>query len=120
MSEFSDEMAQVAVDLITEFGESATFARSSLAPYDPATGEGTSGPTTTSYGGYCFPNRFPINLIDGVNILHSDIQIYCHRMTQEPVVGDSITFDGNTYQIMDVKNTRTNGVNVLYTLQARR
>jgi hypothetical protein len=119
MSTFSDEMSAVAQELITEFGEQVEFEHIEQGTYDPTSGEAFSD-TITPYSGYIVTSDYKQSEIDGVQIQNGDIKVYAYQMSETPKVSDTLEFSDETiYRIMDVKISRVNGVNVLYTLQVR-
>lgn len=118
MSQFSDEMAQVAIDLITEYGQEADFLRSVNGEYDPTSGEYFTQ-DTTPYSGMIVPNDYKEREIDGTIIQRGDVKVLAHKMTETPAVGDQVTFGEIDYRIINVKKTKANGADCLYTLQVR-
>lgn len=118
MSQFSDDMAQVAIDLISEFGEDASFERTVQGIYDPESGEAFSE-TTTLYSGMVVPNSYQESEIDGTIIQRDDLMLLSHKMNEVPMVGDEVTLDSGSYRILNVKKTKANGADCLYTLQVR-
>ena len=119
MSAFSDSMAALALSLIQEFGEACTFARPVIGDYDPATGTANAG-TETSFTGYCFPDEYKVNEIDGTSIERNDVKLLVHKITGvEPEINDKVTFSSIEHRVMDIKKVSTNGVTVLFELQVR-
>lgn len=119
MSAFSDEMAQVALDLIKEFGEDGEFNRTTQGVYDPSSGESFSE-TQTSFTGSIVPNNYKESEIDGTVIQRGDVRVYAHRMgANVPAIGDILTFSNIEYRVINVKKTKANGADCLYTLQVR-
>lgn len=118
MSAFSDNLSDLAVSLITEFGETGSFSRVVLNAYNPATAESATS-VTTSYTGYVVPVDYKDKEIDGTLILRGDFKVLAHEMTQTPNVGDELTFNSKTCRIINVSATRVNGASVLYSLQCR-
>lgn len=119
MSQFSDEMAQVALELIQEFGEDGEFNRVTQGVYDPSSGESFSE-TQTSFTGSVVPNDYKESEIDGTVIQRGDVQVYAHRMgANVPQIGDTLTMSEVDYRVINVKKTKANGADCLYTLQVR-
>ncbi len=119
MSDFSDELAEVANELITEFGEAGTFSRDVEGAYNPESGE-AFGETTIPYSGTIVPTSYKDYEIDGTIIQKGDIKVLAHTMSEVPTPDDSLTF-GNFYgKIITVMHTQINGNDVIYTLQVRK
>jgi hypothetical protein len=120
MSAFSDEMAAVATELITEFGETCTFTRNVKGSYDPTTSKAIDTSVTT-FSGVCFQEEYKINEIDTANVKRGDTKVLVSPITtgETPSVGDEITFSSLSYRVINVDKTITNAETVLYTLQCR-
>lgn len=121
MSAFSDNMAAIATSLITEFGETCSFSRNVLGTYDPSTSTSTIGSTTT-FSGVCFQDAYNTAELDGsISIERSDIKLLVSPIAtgEAPSISDTVTFSSVTYRIMNVDETTTNGVTVLFELQVR-
>ena len=118
MSAFSDEMAALALELLTEFGELITIQRVAEGEYDPATGSVAAG-TTTSYTGRGVTEDYRKNEIDGDVVKQDDLRLYLNATANEPLVGDRVTLQSKNFQIIDANRVQVNGVTVLYDLQLR-
>ncbi len=118
MSVFSDEMAAISLELITEYGETGSFERVVQGDYDPDSAD-TLFDTITTYSGSVVPSQYKNSEIDGTLIQRGDFKILAHNMTSDPAVGDSLTFGDISCKIVSVNLTRVNGVTVLFTLQGR-
>jgi hypothetical protein len=119
MSEFSDDMAAVAKELITEFGESGSFNRNVEGEYNPQSGE-PFGETSISYSGMVVPTDYKDYEIDGTIIQKGDIKILAHNMSEVPTPNDTLTFGDFYGKIINVFRTRVNSADVIYTLQVRK
>ena len=119
MSDFSDEMAGVAKELLTEFGESGTFNRNVEGAYNPDSGE-PFGETPVPYSGMIVPTYYKDYEIDGTIIQKGDIKVLSHVMTEVPTPGDTLTFGDFYGKVINVMRTRLNGNDVIYTLQVRK
>lgn len=118
MSQFSDDMSAVAIELITEFGESVSFERTVQGTYAPSIAD-TLFDTVSTYTGYAIPSNYTNREIDGTLIQRGDFKVLAHEMSDEPEVGDNLTIGGITCKIVGVTHTKVNGASVLYTLQCR-
>lgn len=118
MSTFSDNMASIATSLIAEFGQSASFTRTTQGTYDPEALEAT-GETSTTFTGSIVPSAYSTREIDGVNIQVGDSKVLAHIMDEVPMVGDVLTFGSQDFRVINVAITKANGNDCLYTLQVR-
>jgi len=119
MSTFSDEMAAVALDLLTEFGQTVTFNRSVYSSYDPTDGT-TDTPVNTTWTAKAYPDDYKNTEIDGKHIQQGDIKLYSEASSSNvPDVNDYVTVSGRAYKVMDSKYITINAENVLYELQLR-
>lgn len=89
---------------------------STTGSYNPITGE--AGQTTASYSG---------ELIGGLNFLIRDLEVFAIEKGDQkailpigdtdPMIDDKVTFDGNTFKIIDLKKLPAN---IGHVLQLRR
>ena len=113
----AQELDSLAISLISEFGEAATFTKVVPGVYTPSTQSVAT--TTTTYTGNIVPSNFNSTDIDGTLILMSDTKILAHSMTAVPEVNDTVTVSSKTLKIVAVMLTKVTGTTVLYTLQGR-
>lgn len=120
MSAFSDAMAAVATQLITEFGQSCTFIRSVKGAYDPTTSKAINA-STVNFSGVCFHEVYTIAELQASNVRAGDVKLLVSPITtgEVPTVGDELTFSSTNFRIVSVDRAVTNSVTVLYTLQCR-
>lgn len=118
MSTFSDQMAAVGLELLTEFGEAVTFSRTATGDYSPSTATLTTGAVTT-WTGYGAPVDYDTRDINGVNIEQGDVKLFVNAVTTVPMRGDALILDSITYRIMSVRKYAISSENVLYELQLR-
>jgi hypothetical protein len=100
MSAFYDEMAQVAIDLLTEFGVAQTFTRVTAEVRNPATGAVITPGTTTTHSPMGVRVPVKSHLIDGTRIKSGD-QMLIIDGTFEPLMSDKIA--GWTIQEIESK-----------------
>lgn len=117
MSALSQEMIVTAIDLLTEFGELATFSAVTGSYFDIEAQTNVS--TTVSYTGFVAPGDYKASEIDGHFIQSGDVKILAGVMVGTPNVGDTVAFNNLEYRIMSVKKTRMSGDTVIYTIQGR-
>lgn len=118
MSAFSDEMAAVGLELLTEFGEAVSFTRTTEGEYNPADGTVETG-TDTIFTGYGLPVDYSNRDIDGTIIEQGDSRLYVNAVSVEPTTSDKVTVSGRVYRVINVSKYSINGANVLYELQIR-
>lgn len=118
MTAFSNEMAAVALELLTEFGEVVSFTREVKGAYDPDT---LSIPTlsTITFSGYSVPVNYGAGEIDREIIQQSDIKLYVNAMSTIPEIGDTVLLNSVSYRVLNVIKYRVSGSTVLYELQVR-
>lgn len=118
MSDFSDELAQDALELITEFGQAVTFRRYS-GDYDPAEGE-INETATTTFSGVAVPQQYRAFEIDNKNVLRTDIRLLVNKTQTQPAKNDFVEIaSGEVYRVMEVGGEKVNGEFVYYDLQVR-
>ena len=118
MSAFSDEMAAVALELLTEFGQLVTFTRTTEGAYSTATL--TTGPATTStYTGYVVPVDNDKTERDTEIVQESSTRIYLNATSTAPAIGDSVSLNSVDYRILEIRKHVVNGEVVLYDILLR-
>lgn len=117
MADYSRQIA-LANRLIAAKGATGTLTRSTPGDYNPATGSAGVTVTTASCNAVVFP--YGDKFIDGTLIKTGDQQVYmAPNVSIEPAPGDSLTWGGKVYQVIQVKTLRPAGVPVLHELQVR-
>jgi hypothetical protein len=116
-----DEIADVADELLAEYGQSCVLTSITDGTYDPETGEaGTSStPHPVTAAIFAYPQRY----IDGTLIRTSDKRALVSPvgLTVDPKPGDTLTdAAGAVFQVIDAKATAPAGIAVLWTLQVRK
>ena len=117
---FYSDMADVADDLITEFGQAVTLKVASGTAYDPATGGATV--TYTDQPGHGCTVDFDKELIDGEKIRIGDQLVLLSPIgISEPTEGDKLVKGSDTWNIVPpVTVTNPAGTPVLYEVQVRK
>ena len=119
MSAFYTEMADVAVELIDEFGATVTLNRVTGETYDPVTGEVTPGADDSKQTNGVLVD-FPLKLIDGTRILSTDKQLIIDG-TVEPLMTDEPEMFGEKFgSIVHIDKKSPAGVPLVYFLQVRK
>ena len=126
MSAFYDEMADVALELIAEFGQAGTLTSVTKGEYDPVTGFGTDPVTLTQTGqlvllDYTTQEAGIINAA-GSLVQQGDkkIMLAAKGLVWAPTMTTTILADGLTWTIINIKTTNPAGTPLLYELHGRR
>lgn len=127
MTEFYDDMASTAAEMIGEFGQAVTLTRSVPGAYNPTTG--TNGAATvTTQSCLAVEEAYKAREIDGTLIKAGDKKLILSPQTAAgatvtaPTEGDTVTFagDADPWTIKSVEPLSPGGTALLYTLQLRR
>lgn len=115
---FYADMAATAIELLTEFGRSATHESKTTGAYDPATG---SAPVTTA-SATCTLAIFPVTKahVDGTLVLQTDEIAYIAPFSAAPTAGDTLLVGGVRYTIIKVMTTSPAGTTVLHECVVRK
>jgi hypothetical protein len=114
---FYSGMQGVATELLTEFGQTITWSRTTGGTFDPAEGT-TTGGTTTNYSGYGALFDFNSNLVDGDNIKATDKRLLL-QSGDVPELNDVLTVNGTAYTVLNIEELNPAGTTVKYELQLR-
>lgn len=119
---FYDEMAVMALDMITEFGQPVTISKTEQGEYDPETGGEAPGATVeqTAQGilldftGQEFQNNSLIKQGD------KKLKIASQGLAWVPGLLDKVVAQGRTWSIVPpLKEVNPAGTPILYELQVR-
>lgn len=125
MANFYADMAATALELLAEFGASATIRRWTEAEYDATTGEDAtpvpeefattvlfqSVSEATGGGGSIRPGS-GIGGLDG-HLIVEGVRSCIFSAQAEPKVGDKLIIDSTEWDILTVDEIRPNGVDVV-------
>lgn len=118
-AEFYNQMAGVARDLISRFGQEVKIIRASQASQpDPVTGATQPGDVLEFYPQGVF-RTYPANLIDGTRIKAGDREIILDD-TERPRMTDKIEVDDEHWPIVDIQTAEPAGIPLVYFVQVRR
>jgi hypothetical protein len=117
MANFSERLQSTSQRLLSLYGQSITLTRETEGSYNTATGEATTT-GSTSYSGWGNPGTYSKLELLKTNILESDIKLFFYSATR-PKVGDSLTWDDESYRIINVETLNAQGNDCLYILQLR-
>lgn len=122
MATFYDEMAVMALEMITEFGQPVTISKTGSGEYDPETGGEAPGATVeqTAQGilldftGQEFQNNSLIKQGD------KKLKIAAQGLAWVPGLLDKVVAQGRTWSIIPpLKEVNPAGTPILYELQVR-
>lgn len=113
-----DELAQAAVDLLTELGQPVTVTRVSGGTYENGR---VTGATTQSWNASGVEFDYVQKEIDGKLVLKGDRRVLISPdLGATPKAGDSVTLeDGTRLEVVDSKPLKPAGVVVLHEVQTR-
>jgi len=115
---FYSNLASTASRLLTKYGQTVVFTRTTGATFSPSTGAYSGGTTTTVTGvGATFP--YNIKEIDGTLVQLGDVRVFFYA-TSAPLVGDNCAVDSVNYRVQSVEQLSPGGTVVLYTVQCRK
>lgn len=116
---FYDEMADLADELLTEFGGPAVLTRVTTGTYDPTTGT-TTGNVTTTWNATCACFEYAQVQIDGTSIRQGDRVVYLSTAgIVNPQTGDTLTIGGVVLNVVASRPLRPASTDVLFEVQAR-
>jgi hypothetical protein len=119
---FYDEMAVMALEMITEFGQPVTISKTEQGEYDPETGGDSPGATIEQTGqgilldfsGQEFQNNSLIKQDD------KKLKIAAQGLAWMPGLLDKVVAQGRTWSIVPpLKEINPAGTPILYELQVR-
>ncbi len=126
MSAFYDDMAQVAANLIAEYGQSVVLTYSQPGAYDTATGKTTAG-SVSIISAIGIQRAYRAREIDGSMIQQGD-----NRLVLSPFDGDGQPLsgvkvngrvemaDGSTWTVVSVEPISPAGKALVFVIQLRR
>jgi hypothetical protein len=129
MTDIYDEAKAVAIEMLAPrsnggMGLELTLTRVTKGEYDPDTG---SSPVTTDlFEGSGFRENYRNSDIDGSRIKQGDVKILVSPVQltgadmPTPITLDKILFDGDTYTVQNVEPWNYAGLNVGFSVQARK
>lgn len=108
-----------ATRLLTENGQSITLTYQTAEVINPATGVVTTPATTNTISGYGIATNYDKSEIDGNAIQSSDIRLLISNISTAPGSGWTASVDGKVHRVMDVRQIKPAGTNIMYILQLR-
>lgn len=126
MTEFYDDLADTAAELLAEFGQAVTLTHVAAGAYNTATGV-TAAATTTTQTGVAVEDEYSAHSIDGTLIKAGDKKLYLSPLDSAgaqitaPVAEDTAELAaGGPWTIKKVTPVQPGGTPVLYVLQVRK
>lgn len=113
---FYDEMAAIASNLLSEFGQLVTLTKYS-EQYDINTGVNVVTPTDYKAWGAAF--AYTGKEIDGERIVAGDMRVLLERSQAVPKVGDTVLLASGLWRVLSVELVSPSGIDVIYKLQVR-
>lgn len=111
--------AQTATRLLAKYGEPVAVTFNDWAEYDPITGAPDGSNTQTTVQAVAYPTAYFAREIDGTVIQAGDIRLVLELMAPVPVIGCTVAIGGTTYRIMDIRQVRLSGANIIFICQLR-
>lgn len=129
MGDIYDEAKALAAEMLAPRssggnGLELSVIHVSTGEYDPETG--TTPDTTTQYDGSGFRDTYKQSDIDGSRIKQGDVKLLISPVLltgadmPKPVSQDKIIFDGDIYTVQNVEPWNYAGLNVGFSVQARK
>lgn len=120
MTVLDSPFRNLAHDLIAKYGKTVTFSKPGTATYDPVTGTNTPGTPTTTTVKVSPPEAFKINEVNGTTIQAQDVKVSAAAVDYVPDISQTVTFDGNAYNIISVSPIYSGDLVVKYDCQLRK
>ncbi len=118
MSEFYEDLAETASELIEEFGTDLVLTHVVSGAYDPATGDVTN--TETTHTGFGAAFDYESRDVDGTKIKVGDQRILIAVAGMaEPEADDRVAINGKTFTVVLSRTLAPAGVPVVFDVQAR-
>lgn len=120
MSDFYDEVAEVADELLAEFGQPCVLISTVNGDYDPSTGGGSVTTTTQPVTAAIFD--YPQRFIDGTMIRTGDKKVLVSPVGMTGAKPGDVLTDaaGAAFSVVDAKAVAPAGITVLWILQVRK
>lgn len=118
---FYDEMADVALQLITEFGQTVTLKRTQAGEYDPETGTRGNGLVEEQPAQGILLDYTGIEFQASTQIQQGDkkLKVAAKGLGWPPGLANKAVIQGMTYSVINVNETNPAGTPLVYTLQVR-
>ena len=125
MSVYTD-LQSVATSMLTDFGQPVVLTNYSAGTHNPVTGAITGQTTTTqTVNGVIFDySRLDAGAMynDGTQVEAGDKKLILSSadLTAAPTLKSKVTVGGDSWRVINIKETSPGGVSITYELQLRR
>lgn len=120
MTSFDKRFRNLARNMIAKYGKEVVFSKPGTASYDPVTGTNTPGTPTTATVKVSPPEAFKVNEVNGTTIQAQDVKVSTAAIDYVPDISQTVTFDGNTYNIISVSPVYSGDLVAKYDCQLRK
>ena len=114
---FATNMQTVANNLLSTYGQTVTFSRTTQGAFTPSTGAVAAG-TSTTYTAKVQPSEYKTEEINNQEVLYGDVKLLTYSITAV-LVGDTVSLDSVVYRVMSVVKTQAQGSTIVYKVQIR-
>lgn len=121
MSQFYDEMAAMALDLITQYGQPVQLREEKPGAYNPATGK-TDPPSVKSQSVMAILGKYkPIEFENSTLLERGDkkLKMAAKGMSWVPTLATKAVVGGKTWTVISVLESNPAGTPLVYELQVR-
>lgn len=113
---FYTDMAEVAAELLTEFGQAVTLKRST-GTVDPVTGADTRSTSDVTTVGVVM--NYPQAIIDGTRIQSGDRRLMIDA-SEEPKLTDTVLIGSEPWSIQEIEVSSPAGTAIRYAVRIRK
>lgn len=114
---FATNMQATASRLLTAYGQTVTFSRTTQGTFVPSTGAVGAGSSST-YTAKVHPKSYTAQEVDKISVLTGDVLLLVYSTTAV-LVGDTVSLDAVVYRVLNVEKINVQGSNVIYKAQVR-
>lgn len=116
---FYGEMAQLASELLAEFGAPVTIKRNVVESHNPVNGQTVYGDPLTFNPNGIFKN-YPQKLIDGIRITEKDKMLILESGVLEPQMGDLVVSGNQEWPIQEIEEVTPTNTPLIYMVRIRK
>lgn len=114
---FATNTQATASRLLTKYGQTVTFSRTTQGTFVSSTGAVGAG-TSSTYSAKVHPKSYKAQEIDNVSILTGDILLIAYSTTAI-LVGDTVSLDSVIYRVQNAEKINAVGSTIIYKAQVR-
>lgn len=121
MSQFYDEMAAMALDLITQYGQPVQLREEKAGSYNPATGKTDPPSVKTQTAQAVMADYKPAEFEASTLLQRGDkrLKVAAKGMTWVPSLATKVSTNGKTWAVIAITETNPSGTPLVYELQVR-